>query len=102
MADRLLNRQAIAEILSTGPGVAMAELAKYGCHPIDLGRGARRGLRWFESDVIRAMRLMRMEARPMAAPAKRKKQKAPQSGLNLTRMSVNEVQAMLTNASPVQ
>ena len=64
MTDRLIGKRDIAAMLGTSPGVAASILAGKGIHPIDLGAGRSRGLRWLESAVQQAVRDMYNEAQP--------------------------------------
>lgn len=101
MADRLLRKSDIAAMLATNADMAASILKKHGCYPIDLGYGAGRGLRWLESAVINAIRLMHMEAQPAPA-AKTKKLKPPKGQLDLADKSPAELYALLTSRQPVQ
>ena len=58
MSDRLFGKRVIAAMLGTSPGVAASILEGKGIHPIDLGAGRCRGLRWLEAAVQQAVRDM--------------------------------------------
>lgn len=101
MADRLLRKADIAAMLSTNADMAASILKKYGCYPIDLGYGRGRGLRWLESAVINAMRLMHMEAQPIPKE-KKEKIKYPKSELDLANMKAGDLQTLLTRKEALQ
>lgn len=70
MTDRLIGKREIAAMLGTTPGVAASILAGKGIHPIDLGIGRSRGLRWLESAVQQAMLEMHAAAQPKPKPTR--------------------------------
>ena len=101
MADRLLRRDEVAELMGTSPGVAVSILDRRGCRPIDFGPGRARGLRWLESAVLAIIRTMHQEAQPAPKNAKVKKP-SPVSTLNLANISCNELYDCLTRDKPLQ
>ena len=98
MFASLLTKAQIAERLGTSPGVAAALLAEKGIHPVDLGRGRGRGVRWYSLAVDAAMREMHDAAQPKtkALPVR-----LPKPGLVLGR-SVSELYAELTDTPKMQ
>lgn len=51
MSERFLRKAEIGDVFGTSPDIARAILLKHGVHPVDLGAGRGRGLRWLESAV---------------------------------------------------
>lgn len=93
MADSLLTKKAISEMLATSPGKAAAILMKAGCNPaLDLGRGRGNGPRWLESAVVATIRKIHMDAQPKP---RNRKAKAPAGDLNLLAMNAKELEASL-------
>ena len=101
MSDRFLRKSDIAAMLSTSECMAASFLKKYGCYPIDLGYGRGRGLRWLESAVINAMRLMHMEAQQVPKE-KKEKIKYPKSELGMANMKAADLQTLLTRKDALQ
>ncbi|WP_419521186.1 hypothetical protein [Desulfovibrio sp.] len=93
MTDRLIGKRDIAAMLGTSPGVAASILAGKGIHPIDLGAGRSRGLRWLESAVQQAMRDMYSEAQPKPKPTRRPR---PKSVCGLADMSTDDIYRLTT------
>ena len=58
----LLTRKEACQLLNTGEKTALNILAKYGIHPIDLGKGRGNGLRWRTSEVIKLADILHTEA----------------------------------------
>lgn len=93
MTDRLIGKRDIAAMLGTSPGVAASILAGKGIHPIDLGAGRSRGLRWLESAVQQAMRDMYSEAQPKPKPTRRPR---PKPVCGLAGMSTDDIYRLTT------
>lgn len=103
MTDRLLRKKDIAAMLGTSEGVAASVLEKQGVHPIDLGYGRSRGLRWLESAVSAALQNMHSEAQSVSGPHPQRPPKAPRvPSATLASMSINELEAILTTGQGVQ
>ncbi len=98
MLASLLTKGQIAELLGTTPGVAATLLAEKGIHPIDLGRGRGRGLRWYSLAVDTVIRQMHDDAQPKE---KRPVPRLPKPGLVQGR-SVHDLYAELTGQTKVQ
>ena len=93
MTDRLIGKRDIAAMLGTSPGVAASILAGKGIHPIDLGAGRSRGLRWLESAVQQAVRDMYSEAQPKPKPTRRPR---PKPVCGLAGMSTDDIYRLTT------
>ena len=93
MTDRLIGKREIAAMLGTTPGVAASILAGKGIHPIDLGAGRSRGLRWLESAVQQAMHDMYSEAQPKS---KAPHAPRPSPACGLAGMSTDDIYRLTT------
>lgn len=101
MSDKLLRKKEIAAMLGTSPDVAASILAKHGLHPIDLGMGRSRGLRWLESAVLVVLRVLHQEAQPKPRiPRKPHASSIPQ--VSLKDMNAKDVHELLTGGQCVQ
>lgn len=97
--EQLLRIEDVAKKLRTYPGVAAAELAKFGVYPIDFGAGKGRGQRWLDSAVEQALSEMHKAAQP-EEKTPRKKMPRPQK-VGLASMNVDAI-FDLTHAPCVQ
>ena len=93
--ERFLKRNEVAAMLGTTPALAASCLAKRGVHPVDLGVGRSRGLRWLESAVAQAMRDMATEAAARHAPRPKKQRPATNAAVNIADMSAREIEALV-------
>lgn len=98
-----LTRQQIAEALGTGPGVAAALLSARGVHPIDLGRGRGRGLRWYAAAVKQVAYDLHTEAQAKKQGKSHTAKKTTVRGPGpILGRSTNEIYAELTGSPPMQ
>ena len=102
MTERLLNREQVAALLGTTRDRAALILSKQGCHPIYLGRVPGGAPRWLESAVVAAIRELYDEAQPTPPKPKKPRIARPGNGLNLARMTANELDALLTRSAQLQ
>ena len=99
MSDRLLRKNEIAAMLGTSPSVAASILKQHDVHPIDIGRGRGKGLRWLESGVQAVILTMHRDAQPKP---KKACPHTPGLSMPLHKMSVSAVQSLLAKGHPVQ
>jgi len=94
----LLNKDQIAERLSTTPDIARRVLSAHGVQPVDLGPGRGRGKRWYSSAVDAVIHRMHEEAQEKN-PQKRRVHVGP----HLVRgKTVKQLYAELTQVTPSQ
>lgn len=70
MPERFLRKSEIGAVFGTSPDIARAILLAHGVHPVDLGAGRGRGLRWLESAVHAVAAEMHRRAQPPSKPSK--------------------------------
>ena len=66
-APLFLDRTALGKFLGIPPDTAIRLLKRYGCVPIDLGRGRGLGLRWRTSRVMEIADALHAEAQKTPA-----------------------------------
>lgn len=71
MPERFLRKAEIGAVFGTSPDVARAILLNHGVHPVDLGAGRGRGLRWLESAVQAVAAEMHRRAQPPPKTSKK-------------------------------
>lgn len=64
MPEKFLRKADIGAVFGTSPDVARSILMQHGVHPVDLGAGRGRGLRWLESSVLAVVAEMHQRAQP--------------------------------------
>ncbi len=102
MPERFLRKSEIGAVFGTSPDVARAILMDHGVHPVDLGAGRGRGLRWLESAVQAVAAEMHRRAQPPSKTSKtplRPRAGAP-AGF-LSRVTLDELY-LLTHKPSVQ
>lgn len=71
MPERFLRKAEIGAVFGTSPDVARAILLDHGVHPVNLGAGRGRGLRWLESAVQAVAAEMHRRAQPPPKTSKK-------------------------------
>lgn len=103
MPERFLRKAEIGAVFGTSPDVARAILRSHGVHPVDLGAGRGRGLRWLESAVLAVMQEMHTEANTPAQKAREGRPGRPHTNFPaLAHMSVGQISELLTKSQGVQ
>ncbi len=77
MPERFLRKAEIGAVFGTSPEVARSILMDHGVHPVDLGAGRGRGLRWLESAVQAVAAEMHRRAQPVSKTSKKPLRPAP-------------------------
>lgn len=102
MSERFLRKADIGAVFGTSPDIARSILLNYGVHPVDLGAGRGRGLRWLESAVRAALQSMHAGAQPKPKRPSTKAARVPTPEVSLANMTVNELQEILTSQRTIQ